>query len=149
MFRPQSSAIFYIQPDDGRTLWLKHVVEFTSSKLIYHPVPSCVWRHIVYTLHLMQNKSWKCLYINKCDILCISVWRNLPQACRWQKVGWRSTVIFHFVLEFIRYWHYRDLSDPFSSENFPQRNTWTKEIALPAFINNWIFYNCITISNNA
>jgi len=46
MFRPQSSAIirlyikenyqlivfFYIQPDDGRILWPKHVVEFTSSK---------------------------------------------------------------------------------------------------------------------
>ena len=28
--------------DDGRTLWPKHVVEFTSSKLIYHPVLSCV-----------------------------------------------------------------------------------------------------------
>jgi len=43
---------FYIQPDDGRTLLPKHVVEFTSSKLIYHPVLSCVWRHIVYTLYL-------------------------------------------------------------------------------------------------
>jgi hypothetical protein len=37
------SVIFlYIQPDDGRTLWRKHIVEFTFSKPIYHPVLSCV-----------------------------------------------------------------------------------------------------------